>query len=1385
MGLLTVPTQAAPSSAMPVAGGEDTARVNQVNDTVEPKKRDEVLPKGWQQSDDLSWTTSGDSAGFHILTAESDSGYSWRTVATLSEPGIVSDRWIGNVCVTGSGHRAVAVYAPRTFTNEQPLVERGAFTAVVNLVTGEVDKIPLRSSMAYFNPACGTGEQAVLTQEGHEKTGKTRLVRLDAASGELSPVVTDGQVTSAVPTRHGIVAARGSRLIRVGGSGKQHELARAASTPFRMRSDSAGGVVFQERSQDDERVRVRRWNGDVLQPVASGKLGEVRVRSGKGGSVFVTGQSVKSVRSVPGPVRMLSVPANAQPSTTGEVVVTGTELSNSTSKKGPTRPRPGRTEAVNVHAKVLRTGAELDFKVTPESQAASDTEASAPHPNAGLAKPGDSVSPKAGGAATDPVDQGRTCSVPRNDPETQVYQPTPRQVEWAVNQAVQHDLHPSRPDDWKGSGLQAWDPQEMFPPIPLEGGGEVPAQIMLGVLTQESNMSQASWHVKPGVTGNPLIGNYYGRDVYDEDPSNDWDINFAEADCGYGMSQVTDHMRLEGHEKPDGLDAWPMRKQRAVALDYATNLVAGMQILQKKWNATRRAGMTLNNGDSSKIENWFYALWAYNSGFYPKGQHASGQWGVGWFNNPINPRYPADRDPFLEETYHDASHPQDWPYPEKVIGWAGHPLANEDGAGYRAAWWNSKQYRYESKPPIRLFCNSSNSCDPADLEKPCQRDDYRCWYHESTSWKTDCDTTCGNGFIRFDTSYPEQPDGTNYPPVCDLGGLPDNALVVDDVADSVDSIRPNCGRPWNNAGEFGLKFASDTSGNYPSKIDFHQIGAGFGGHFWFAHTRKPGALGGKMKVTGTWTLDRERTGPMKIMAALPDHGAHTRIADYRVNATRGPGGQVTRQPGDGVRWVSIGTYMFDGVVPKVTLSSETPHGTGENDIAFDAMAFIPIDGQYHEETVEADALFDEDQNINTAAPDSWINQGPLQGMGRLHDWAMNMSDKILSMKNCDSEVGDCLTPNVGEVVANWRSEVKAAGTDPDNHPPGNSIASWIGFANSYKDRPDSNRRPDSFDDDSRYKIKTKATVTFVTGENGKIIAGSEHADYSHRTADTHMPHFALQLIRAVAEDYGLYGVSLPDLSYRAEDLNEHNGEYTTVRPLQNGIIPGRAYAYAGKAPKLTSYKGTGDQRGATCVAARTTAGGIIGYRPLLSKKGPTDAMYDFSEKLQNTPEVAQSVWELVENIREMFFDRGPIVGAESSIYNVAPPIWQDLSFRACADGTIKQTNGRPVLRASWMPDHYLYHNDVAMDLSGNNRESSGPLLKGDFKNFSKSQNEILHEFMPYWGCNEYVEQSMWDRNGNPWGVNPTHGPGFNPSSMKFCSDPDLKPDARYSSPGLN
>ena len=209
--------------------------------------------------------------------------------------------------------------------------------------------------------------------------------------------------------------------------------------------------------------------------------------------------------------------------------------------------------------------------------------------------------------------------------------------------------------------------QGTFVPPALSGastatGTHVPPQIMLGILAQESNFWQASRYTVPGVTGNPLMGDYFGiRSASANEPW--WTIDYGAADCGYGIAQVT-----TGMESGD----MPYAQQRMIATDYRANISRGLQILIEKWNETRAAGLTINNGQPRYLENWFYALWAYNTGFYPEGSTGPQPWGVGWLNNPINPLYPANRGAFLDDSPSDAAHPQDWPYPEKVLGFGAH-----------------------------------------------------------------------------------------------------------------------------------------------------------------------------------------------------------------------------------------------------------------------------------------------------------------------------------------------------------------------------------------------------------------------------------------------------------------------------------------------------------------------------------------------------------------------------------------------------------------------------------------------------------------------------------------------------------------------------------------
>ncbi|WP_328890572.1 golvesin C-terminal-like domain-containing protein [Streptomyces sp. NBC_00316] len=952
--------------------------------------REALLGPDWSTSADVAWTTSGDAQGFHILTAQEKDGYTWKTTATLSEPGLDVDAWIGNVCVTGSGRRAVVVYAPRTFTNKPQLMARGGFTAVVDLASGKVTKLPLKASLSYYNPGCGTDESAVLTQSGGDDMPGTRLIRLDAATGKLSdPVKVTGQVTSAVPAPDGtLVGASGAQVVRISGTGKRTPLVRTDGVPYRITPDGEGGLSFLDKRKDT--TKVKRIGAEALaHPAAEPAEAAVLAQgpaAGTGltrsaGTVYITGSTTrpKSTKALPSVVRRLAnVPKDATVSTRGASVITGTTWGDG---KGTMvlQGDADKARAVKLSMTVTDSKAKTSFVVDPErheSEHLAEGMAMSPgltgHAQAKAAARSLAIGPS---SPTDPVEDERTCSVPRNDPRNQAMQPKPRQVEWAVDQAITGYLntHVQRPADWKNLGMPAYMPQELFLNPVLDGGGRAMAQVMLGVTTQESNMWQAGREAVPGVTGNPLIGNYYGIDLYDGDSSNDWDVNFAEADCGYGITQVTDHMRMAGREDGHGGAAWDYQKQRAVALDYTANIAAGLQILVSKWNETRAAGLVANHGADGRPENWYFALWAYNSGFHPNTGDGA-PWGLGWANNPANPEWDAGRLPFMEnaaggENAAAAAHPQDWPYQEKVLGFAAHPPSFLESPGvlvpaFRPSSWNgtneavsvkgSALYnRAHVKAPEDAFCvPTSNDCFPGRISDsasndngssgPCAREDFMCWWHEPVTWKTDCPTTCGFEFVRFNSSYPEEADGTAYPPVCTTSGLPSGALIIDDVPEDTPVVRPGCSNSgWDNAGTFSFDFSNNgTESVYPSKADLHQLGAGFGGHFWFGHTRLADAKGERLKIQGTWRLRDKLTSEAKVMVHLPDHGAQTQYATYEIDTAYGTERRQIAQPGNGNRWVSLGAFRFNNT-PEVRLDTIASDGTGDEDIAFDAVAFVP------------------------------------------------------------------------------------------------------------------------------------------------------------------------------------------------------------------------------------------------------------------------------------------------------------------------------------------------------------------------------------------------------------------------------------------------------------
>ncbi|NUT26514.1 MAG: hypothetical protein HOV84_11420 [Streptomyces sp.] len=1048
---LSLPAQAKePEPPKGAAQGWNDAAQEQKKLSLKPsaipaKDRAGLLGKDYAESADTAVTSTGDGTGFHLLAGKEKDGYQLRTIASLFEDGFASDTWIGNHCVTGSGKYAAVSYAPRMFTNKPELMVRGAFTAVVDLRSGKVTKLPFQSSLAYFSPGCGQGEKAVFTQLSHDgdKKQQTRLITVDAATGKKSkPVTLAGAVTSAIPTDAGIIAAHGNKLVRINGTAEK-TLASTTTAPFEITADADGGITFIDRELDKkasktptswakhlDRAKVEKGRKTEPVTVVSGKLEAWDLTRSARGEVFVTGAATSRTlpKRVHNPGRL---PKGAAISSHARTALTTTWSDGKTTLVNPedaAKPRPARTVL-----RMLESGRSVTLDLRPGAHRVGDEAQgrvlSPALPTGGPVESGpdtgkqsedglstQTVSTQALTAQADNPSEGtgeRYCAVARNDAKKQAFQPTPRQVEWAVDQAVVGELDFYREGNWKNTGTGGYQPQGLFPPTVLAGDPNgtldnedpdatdkwhIPAQVMLGITAQESNMWQATRFAVPGVTSNSLIGNYYGVDYAADGAQLDpWRINWADADCGYGITQATDGMRLAGKTKP-GETALSTLAQEAVALDYTANIAAGVRILSEKWNQTYNAGMTINGGHPKWIENWFFALWAYNSGFYDTAD-SQGHWGVGWTNNPANPLWKANRVPFLQsasdpagDDYSHAAHPQDWPYQEKVIGWAARPISamfapGDFQAGYRPAWWTTNADRTNAKPPVDLFCNASNYCAPSkigdnDSNDPglgaCTLDSgdsdtnphwLHCWWHEKITkdqWK-DCErlAECGNGVHRFSTSYGEQADAGSYPPNCSTTSLPTNALMVDDLPDGttpagVDTKR-GCGAV-KSSGTFSFTFVpwdtqmdltNDGTDNpttvttYPGKIDTHQIGAGYGNHFWFTHTRSPEsypANANRMKVTGTWKLNAPLTNTTrqaKVFAHIPDHGAQTSNAVYRIQT---PDGEeevaVSQTANQSNKWVDLGAYDFGDQIPEVRLDNFNG-GSGSADIAFDALAFVP------------------------------------------------------------------------------------------------------------------------------------------------------------------------------------------------------------------------------------------------------------------------------------------------------------------------------------------------------------------------------------------------------------------------------------------------------------
>ncbi|MHB9858380.1 carbohydrate-binding protein [Streptomyces sp. YIM S03343] len=1405
---------------------------------------DRKLGRSWKTSKDRAVTGAADTSGFRILVADSATAYKWKSAAVLAEPGMPADSWIGNQCVIDPDHAAV-VYAPRSFTNKPDLMQGGAFTAIVDLTTGQVTKLPLTASLAYFDPSCNpdthTAAFTAFRDMNDPADTRTRVVSVNSAGTTVGSAATKGEVTSAVPVKDGAIAAVGRHLVHLDRSGKVKNLLTAVGLPFDIHPAENGKIAFVERD-GSEKARARVWNGhSAPTTVATGRLGDFDLKRGGSAQIFLTGQVAGTPRTQGNGITRVNAPADTDVSSQGRLAVdpvltagvragvdrirnagkgfTGTEPSPQGSPV-PGPEEPSADTLVTVTSTAVSTGAKISQTVTNTTEPAGNERLSPAMNTAGTSgsgsDPGEHAqlmrTPVTANVSHDPTDPDRWCSVSRNDVNVQALQPTPNQVEWAVDMAIRGNLRASyiRQGGYRNqAGLGTIDPQGLFPPPTLAGASNarIPANVMLGIMAQESNLWQAEAGAIPGQMGNPLaaVDGYYGHQKDPGNPDSYWNINWDKSDCGYGVGQVTDGMRLAGHEKANETSLSPAL-QKAVAIDYTTNIAASMKILAGKWNEVHTAGqtVTVNNDDPSRVENWFTAVWNYNLGFNPPSaasQH-DGHWGLGWYNNPANPIYKKSwGHPFMDtdvdgtEANHDAAHPQDWPYEEKVMGWAAWSIdtgysystagrqdwPGESGfssAGFRPAWWTSTGQRSQVSPPLGTFCNSNNNCDP-DTPPNCGTEACyaRYWWNKpNATWKTNCDNDCGHELIKYQTLIAEPGRGyrlKNGTPLC--SGAPTGSHVVASVANSTETWS-DCGQ-ITSSGTFQFTFFPDTMGtHYEAKADLHQIGGGYGGHFWYTHTRNEDHLGGDgglMDIDGTWTLG-ESMDLAQVWVHVPDTGARAKNAHYVIRgALGGPYDRYVDQKARSGTWVSLGAYKFTGT-PGVSLSNYTPDGTADDDIAFGAIAFQPVNGTYVSDSVEADAYFDEDQNIDVR-PESRLFKTPLKSRQDLYDWAIGKSQKIIDLPTCVVGTSPtCVKPETKAAMVRWNQEVTTSGTSTTDHPDGHSIPAWMHYSNPYTKRPADDTKPSWFGtDDAAFKMNNKATVSYVKTSDGKIINGSESVTYDDRTADTHMPDFVRQFFTALQQDYG---TQPPDLDYIAKDLNVHNGRSTTTSTNSNGILPGRAYKSIGVKPVITDADDNvvTDNNG-TCVAVMHTAGGSIGYRTALADEHLTGSVADWVTRVSNdTGSSDNPVAAMAQEIRNMFFKPG----LTGSIFGSAPPIWQELDFKTCTDGTIRKVSGAPVLRSSFMPNQYLYRNGKAIDLDGNYTGSSAPVTTGDFYHFSgidaplPTPDQSEH---PYASCDITT-----GHGGNPWNIGAIDDAGIDPSNAHFCNAPGKSPDPNFS-----
>ena len=181
----------------------------------------------------------------------------------------------------------------------------------------------------------------------------------------------------------------------------------------------------------------------------------------------------------------------------------------------------------------------------------------------------------------------------------------------------------------------------------------IPPKLMKAIVWVESNFNHAHSHVPWGGVGRVV----------------------RSPDCGFGLGQITSGMENETGN--------PTTRQALVGTHFLFNLAEAARMLAQKWNGG--FAPIAGTGNPEVLEDWYYALWAYNGlravnhpRFATDQEHE-------WLNHPLHPGL----DPLRGEVWHcrDELAPSwvdsgngtpvydygDYTYPERIYGCLRHP----------------------------------------------------------------------------------------------------------------------------------------------------------------------------------------------------------------------------------------------------------------------------------------------------------------------------------------------------------------------------------------------------------------------------------------------------------------------------------------------------------------------------------------------------------------------------------------------------------------------------------------------------------------------------------------------------------------------------------------